>query len=279
MRTFTLGGAQFSDSYGKYVPVEKLASEEICHLLTIAKSSGIHKIDLALNYTNASRNLANSGMTAIFDFSTKIQFGSDHENQLVDQIVEELILLNRNSFETVFIHNWFQLDNEARRKSLDLISRMKADGLARQIGISIYDESELEGLDNSISIIQAPLNFYNTQFVYSEKTRVLKERGVIFQARSIFHQGILLNPTMELKERYPDLSYFLEYCKRNRSTYLEACFEIFDNQSIFSELVIGVADTVQLKQILDTSLKKSSIYQELEGLEFSSMFSDPRKWN
>jgi aryl-alcohol dehydrogenase-like predicted oxidoreductase len=279
MRKYVLGGAQFSDNYGKYVPISKKNRIQIRRLLTYANKLNITSIDLATNYSGVIERLSRSKSVNNFQISTKIQFIPAKEKSIYYSLVNDLMKLEVNNFNTIFVHNWATLNFQDKKKSLNFLKLLVEDGIAIQPGISVYETSELNNFEFDRGVVQAPLNFYNTEFINCHRALELKASGITFQARSLFHQGVLLNINQRLIHKYKDLIIFVEYCNFNEISQLEACLNVFDNQSLFTELVIGVNKMHQLKQIFEIPTILSDINTFANKFNFDKNFTDPRNWS
>jgi aryl-alcohol dehydrogenase-like predicted oxidoreductase len=278
MRQLILGGAQFGDSYGKFIQITKLLPENLETLLRYSFETGISQIDLALNYANADKNLAGTRMAQSFSYSTKFSYKMGLEDEIVKLLVSQRKLIGIESFSVIFIHNWFELSNLDQKGAISLLNNLVNMGLTKKAGISVYSVHEIEDFDSGINVIQAPLSFINRQFLNSGRAMELKSGGVEFQARSIFHQGLLLNPSQRIYEKFPEIEGFFKYCATNNLKILQAALSVFDNQDLFSSLLVGAAGIDQLKEIVDTPILISNILEETSNLNFSTGFSDPRTW-
>jgi len=278
MRQLILGGAQFGDSYGKFIQVTKLPLEDLEVFLQYAFESGIHQIDLALNYVNADKNLANTRIAKSFSYSTKFSYQKGKEVEIINSLLSQRALIGIELFSIIFIHNWFELSNQDQKAAMSLLEDLVKMHLTSEVGVSVYDVHEIENIESGINVIQAPLSFINRQFLSSEKAKELSSGGVKFQARSIFHQGLLLNPSQEIKNRFPEIESFFEYCATNNLSFLQAALNVFDNQNLFSSLLIGTMDIHQLQEIVDAPILASNILEVASYLIFSTDFSDPRRW-
>jgi hypothetical protein len=72
---------------------------------------------------------------------------------------------------------------------------------------------------------------------------------------------------------------YQKFCTENNYSYLEAALSIFDSQSIFTKLVIGVASPKQLTEIVDCDERPNSQAISKTPIEFSRQLADPRRWN
>ena len=278
MRQLILGGAQFGDKYGKFVQVTKLIPENLESLLLYSFESGIRQIDLALNYVNADRNLSSTRISKSFFYSTKISYKIGLEDEIIDMLQSHRTLIGIQSFRVIFIHNWFELVNHDQRHAISFLNDLVNMGFTDEVGISVYDTHEIENISSGISVIQAPLSFVNRQFLSSGKAKELKFQGVEFQARSIFHQGLLLNPSQEIQAKFPEIASFFKYCATSNLNYIQAALSVFDNQDLFSSLLVGASDKDQLQEIVHTPILISNILEKTSNLIFSTRFSDPRVW-
>jgi aryl-alcohol dehydrogenase-like predicted oxidoreductase len=275
-RNLLLGGAQFGTGYGKHINIPELSNFELSSLLDCAKNNGIQEIDLAQSYESAVSNLAKTSSTDDFRYTTKIQYNGHLQDEILLKLRFELELLGVNSYQTVLIHNWAALDSEERNSAIKFLDLLMRDGVCLESGVSVYDTWELEFADWKPHIVQAPLNFYNRQFLYSEIALSLREAGTKFVGRSIFHQGLLLNPQFQAK--FPDLADFFNFCKVNDFSYLRGAFSIYDTQDVFEAVVIGVANTSQLSEILNIEVTPCTGIELPESRLYDPNFKDPRKW-
>jgi aryl-alcohol dehydrogenase-like predicted oxidoreductase len=275
-RNLLLGGAQFGTGYGKHINTPELSNFELSSLLDHAKSNGIEEIDLAQSYESAVSNLSRTESTDGFRYTTKIQYNGLLQDEIRLKLRLELELLGVDSYQTILIHNWAALESEERNSAIKFLHLLKEDRICLKSGVSVYDTWELEFADWKPEIVQAPLNFYNRQFLCSEIALSLREAGTKFVARSIFHQGLLLNP--QFQARFPDLEDFFNFCKVNDFSYLRGAFSIYDTQDIFEAVVIGVASTSQLSEILDIEVTLGTGIELSESRLYDPNFTDPRKW-
>jgi aryl-alcohol dehydrogenase-like predicted oxidoreductase len=276
-REYILGGAQFGNGYGKFIKVPKLSSYEITSLLEYSKVMGVSLIDIAQSYTGCVSNLSQVSISKDFDFSTKILYGMNSEQECENDLVRDLELLSKAKYHSILIHNWSNLDFETKLDSLKFLSRLKSNQLTSKIGISVYEPDELDPLPISLDIIQAPLNFFNISFLESRSAYSLRQQGVEFACRSIFHQGLLLNADSNLLLRFPELLEFEEFCDVKKISRVQGALSIYDSQNLFSHLVVGVQSAMQLQIISDTDIYKSDL-SLLTRRNYRKDFIDPRIW-
>jgi hypothetical protein len=108
----------------------------------------------------------------------------------------------------------------------------------------------------------------------------LVSAGVKMQARSIFLQGLLLD-NHEIIENpfFKELEEFNEYVKGKSTTHFEAAIGVYDNQNVFTSLVVGFLSSRHVKQLYDLESRKSDVLDFLTLKGIKPGFADPRKWS
>ena len=275
-RNLVLGGAQFGEGYGKFVHTPKLTLEEVEEILQFARINKITEIDLAQSYLNAVENLARSSLSSMFRYTTKIHYAFESQNGIVSTLYSELQSLKVPHFRTILIHNWASLDQASRLEAIDFLNTLLSDGICEQIGVSLYSVEEMDFGGWVPNCIQAPLNFYNRDFLSDKVALRLASEGTKFMARSIFHQGVLLNP--HLLEELPDLAIFKKFCTENNFSNLQGAISIYDSQSLFTSLTIGITDAHELNEILCERLNACDLESFPTISAVNPDFKDPRRW-
>lgn len=275
-RNLILGGAQLGNGYGKFVHIPKMSPENIRKILESAKMRDVFEIDLAQDYVGAVDNIATSNMSSQFIFSTKIKYSVDSQNDIISKLIAQLKVLQVERFRTILIHNWSSIGQEERIKSVNFLKSLVSLGLCEGVGVSIYEIEEIDFGTWIPDCIQAPLNFYNRKFLYDQATQALVAEGTQFVGRSIFHQGLLLNP--ELSSDLVATKIFVDFCSENNLSYLQGALSVYDSQNVFTSLTVGIASPNQLQEILNEGriVKNLEVYPAINSVSLD--FTDPRKW-
>ena len=278
MRKFVLGGAQLGRGYGFYEKVPELSTSQIRDLLETAQKNGITEIDLAQNYLGVFEKLAEQPTLAQFELSTKIKYRKGDETAIIEDLKSSLKKISKEIFQNVLVHNWHELEIEDRKRSLSLLKCLKDEGICQKVGLSVYETKELiDGIEET-NFIQAPLSYFNRTFLNSPTPIVLQSLGVVFQARSIFHQGTLLNLS-SISASFPEeTGMFTEYCSKNSLSHLEGALSVYDKQNLFTSLVVGVASGDQLKEITQTRVVHGTLSAPGQKSDFPIKLTDPRLW-
>jgi aryl-alcohol dehydrogenase-like predicted oxidoreductase len=279
MRSLTLGCAQFGHGYGLYVNTPEMSLVEISQILEMAIDKGIEALDLAQGYEGVILNLSKIGLCNKFKLGTKIKFGNATADFIAKDLSVDLEALNSSKYESILIHDWYQLTASQKEAALIFLVDLKNQGMVESIGISVYEKCELTSLIQEIDIVQAPLNFFNLEFLLDETSQRMALNGVSFHARSIFHQGTLLNTESLKKDFLNETISFEKFCDSHSLTSLQGALSIYDSQDLFSKLVVGVANTNQLLEISTSPVNFISTMLDEVASDFPRELVDPRKWS
>ena len=275
-RNLHLGGAQFGKGYGKHINTQELSTFDLNSLLEYALDNGVLQIDLAQNYESAVSNLSRTDYANEFKYTTKIQYEIDAEREILHKLRCDLESLGIVSYQALLIHNWAALSTDVRIAAVKFIESLKRASISHEVGISVYDTWEIDFVDWIPDTVQAPLNFYNREVLANDIARSLKASGTKFVARSIFHQGLLLNP--QFKVKFPELEDFITFCKINNFSHIHGALSVYDTQEMFQAVIVGVVSTSQLEEIITTEFSTRREVRFPDSRAYDSVFRDPRKW-
>ncbi|MFT8321442.1 MAG: aldo/keto reductase [Bacillus sp. (in: firmicutes)] len=287
-----LGTVQFGIDYGVTNKFGKTSSEEVAKILDYAKGK-ISVIDTAPSY-GTSEHILGINMMEGFNVVTKTpHIHQDNITQADIEVVESVFFQSLNTLKLpavygLLIHNSNDMFKQGADKLFDKIHELKRQGYIEKIGISVYSQKEIELLTNqySFDIVQVPLNVFDQRLVKSGTLKRLKEKKIEIHARSIFLQGILLNETSMLTNKFKELTplltnYFTDL-KNNQLTKVEGALSFIDSIEEIDQAIIGVDNVSQLKQIYRD-------YEKIQGtkgccVDFmkyaceNENMIDPRKW-
>lgn len=278
MRSFSLGCAQFGNGYGFYVNTPQMRPEEITQILNAAMKEGIETLDLAQGYEGVVANLSRIDHVNRFKLGTKIKWANSNKESIFQALESELKILRIDQFESILIHDWSGLNSTQRESALAFLADLRFQGITKFVGISVYETNELLGINEPIEIVQAPLNFFNNEFLRDDTARTLAGSGIAFHARSIFHQGTLLNLSTLPAKFLSEVKMYEEFCENHGLTGLQGALSIFDSQNLFTKLIVGVSSMNQLQEIVQCPVTSiNSILDEIP-LGIPKELLDPRLW-
>ena len=283
-----LGTVQFGLDYGINNKLGKPNFKQSCEILSKAFDSGITTLDTAEAYGDAHNIIGgfhNINPSKKFDIITKIPHGSDLTN-IYQKVCNYLKDLNVDCIDTLMFHSF-----DTYIKSLNdfkLVSKLIDNNLVNKIGVSVYNNSQIEKLlDNEkIKVVQLPFNLFDNTNRRGEYIKKLKEAGKITHTRSAFLQGIFFkNPTdsnfivrklsneltflNQLSDKYnvPIGSFALNYCL---------------SQKDIDQVIIGTDSINQLEQNIE-SIKlnlEDSLVDEINSIFIKNeKFLNPSLWD
>jgi len=169
-------------------------------ILDAARRFGVELIDTASGYGDSEQVLAEvldddldyNIVTKTPDWRGKPP--EDAGRQVVAATERSLRNLKRDSVHGLLVHNAEDLVSERGDDIWLSLESMRAKGLTRNIGVSVYTSKQIDHVLHrwAPDIIQLPLNVFDQRLVRSGHVAELHSRHVKVIARSIFLQGLLL---------------------------------------------------------------------------------------
>ena len=281
-----LGSAQFGLDYGISNADGMTTLNEISKVLRFAQKTKIKKIDTAYSYGNSHKSLASTNLEN-FKIISKLPkldgviVDKDYPLRITNEILSDL---NLNQIEGLLFHSSKDLLSKNGDFLYKSLMNLKQEKLIKKIGVSVYDPKEIKILIKNfdLEIIQAPLNIFDRRIIHSEITNELRNRNIILQVRSIFLQGLLLMNIDSLPTYFDSWSEHMtkwdKFNKSNKLNAIESCISFIKNQNLIDEVVVGINNLKQLKEIYNNFTKKNKIYFYDELANNDLGLIDPRNW-
>jgi aryl-alcohol dehydrogenase-like predicted oxidoreductase len=278
MTRLALGTVQFGLDYGVANSSGRVTEAEVGMILNRAAAAGIDTLDTAIAYGQSEECLGRVGMAA-WRVITKLpplpQEISDLREWLDEQIGGSLRRLGIARLEALLLHRSSDLLGPHGKAYLGILADMKAAGLTRALGVSIYDPAELDRLWPiwKPDVVQAPCNVLDRRLIHSGWLDRLNRDGIRVHVRSAFLQGLLLMPA----ERRPDvfapwkatLDRWSEWCKQREISPLRGALTFMRTLRGVEFVVIGVDSDAHLEECVEH-------FSALEPLPPDDLFSDDR---
>lgn len=289
MKKIVLGTAQFSGNYGITKKDGYLTQNGAHKILKTLLAKNLRHLDTSIDYKNSlkkikSFNYNNWQITTKMD-PKKLDFSSEHNLYL--SVENQIKLVKKNSsiktIKNLLIRNSNIILTPKGKILFKVLKKIKKNKLIINFGYSIYNFKNLEKIIINFKpdLIQCPYNIFDRRIENTKIKKILKKKKIKVQARSIFLQGILLKninqlPKFFLKWKKLFLS-FENLTKINKLNPLSLCFNFVNNNKDIDEIVIGVQNNKELKEILNIELKRK-ILMSKELFNPSLKLIDPTKW-
>ena len=259
VKKIALGSASFGQSYGVANSDRKLAQHDVELILKKAFTSGIHTLDTAVAYGESESILGHAGVSG-WSVITKLPSLPREEIDPVGWVIgnarASLGRLGLQSLHGLLLHKPYDLLGDHGSLLYQGLKECKESGIAKHIGISIYDPEELDAIISlyQMDIVQAPFNILDRRIQQSGWLARLRDMGVEMHARSAFLQGLLLMGKEDRPAKFARWNEVWEawhtWLKDSGLTALEACLSFVLECPEISRLVLGVDSERHLREIL-----------------------------
>ena len=289
-----LGTAQFGMNYGITNQMGKPKDNEIDLIIESALKNNIIYFDTANSYGNSEIILGNKlknnhdiKFITKFNSGVKSTFAEADINKLENNFEKTLKRLKTNNIDSFLIHDPNDMKKNNNYLLINWLHRLKSQGKINRVGISIYEESDLESIPfHEIEVIQMPISVYDQRLLKDSFINKLLEKNIKVHIRSIFLQGLLL----QFSNKWPKhinksfLNHHMFYEKELLSkniSFMDAATSFIKDLN-FPELVIfGVNSISEFKAINESWNCKKGIVNKLDFKLFKWDIEedvDPRKW-
>lgn len=276
-----LGTAQWGNAYGVTNSHGRLDDHQIAEIATLALDSGIKYADTAAGYGDAELRLAPWAQQ--FEVTTKVVGAGPISIEA--QLATSLETLGLEIVRCCLIHDWPSLTQDQAEAAVKGLERAKARGLVTKIGISGYDEADLNRaieIFNKVEAIQVPVSILDQRLVGSSAIGQLKAMGTEIQARSIFLQGLLASRSDSALGNHPDIKRFHDSCEELKISPIQVALSFVQSLARVDQLVVGITSASELAEIVNASqLNESANWHGVSSsVEPSTDLNliDPRNW-
>ena len=264
MSKIALGTVQFGIDYGINSENGQVRPEEVRCILNYAQLQNIDLLDTAPAYGNSEKVLGAANVQN-FKVVTKTRHFDNAEisNDDIDLLKKDfscsLVDLRQESFYGVLVHDASDLLKPGSKKLFDQLESLKQAEKIKKIGVSIYDNKQLQSiLENfDIDIVQLPFNILDKRLIDSGMLAILQNRGIEVHARSVFLQGLLLMSNQDRPRKFHRWNALWktwhEWLNDNQITALEAAIRHAVSMPEISKVLVGVDTKDQLKEIIIAS--------------------------
>jgi aryl-alcohol dehydrogenase-like predicted oxidoreductase len=259
MSKLALGTVQFGQRYGIANTLGQPSLQEVGSILSRAATAGLDTLDTAVAYGDSERVLGSVGVSdwRIVSKLPRLPDGVHEVASWVDgQVRASLQRLQVPALDGLLLHHPADLVGSRGEAYRAALRSIKAAGLSRAVGVSIYDPEELERLWTHWrpDIVQAPLNVFDRRLIAGGWLARLRTAGVTVHTRSAFLQGLLLMPPARRPAWFdpwrPLLDRWWEWCRSQGVTPLQAALAFVLSQAGVDRVIVGVDSGLQLDEVL-----------------------------
>ncbi|MFA6260127.1 MAG: aldo/keto reductase [Bacteroidia bacterium] len=245
-----LGTVQFGLNYGINNLTGKPDSDAVTEILDSAFANGINSLDTADVYGDAIQQIGAYHRSHAHTFKILSKFKGARPGELEGLAEASLHKLHILCFEVYAYHSMADyLGQPFLKKELEAL---KAKGLIRKIGISVYTNEELEqvAMDPVIDVIQLPFNLLDNMNQRGKYIAIARKNGKEIHTRSAFLQGLFFMHEASIPEKLHPLKPYLQtlqtLCKEESTAMLTAALSYAVCNDQIDHVLIGVDTKDQL---------------------------------
>ena len=270
-KRLSIGTVQFGIDYGIANNQGQVSKMNVSKILEYSYKNGIRMIDTAFSYGNSEEIigevLSKTGLS--FDIISKVPKLGDIK--IKEHYNKSLRRLRKSSIYGYMLHDINDLI-----RNIDVwneLEKIKAKGLVKKIGVSIYRPKELEFLLENIDfdMVQLPYNILDQRF--EKYFPVLNKKGIEIQVRSVFLQGLFFLDKIKIEKDFKPakktMEEILELCKEFKVPVNALCLCFVLIEPLVDKVVIGVDSVEQLNKNIESLScidKVNGFYQSLKRL-------------
>ena len=273
-----LGTVQFGLDYGVSNPQGITPATEVKDILNLAWKSGITILDTAVSYGMSEEVIGQSMPEGVpFKIVTKTPlFKKDRidkadATRLKETFLQSLERVKQTTIYGLLVHYANDLLVPGGPYLWQTMEDLKAAGLVKKIGVSVYSPNEIEELAGKygLDLIQLPVNVFDQRMIQGGYLRYLKDLGIEIHSRSVFLQGLLLMSPGKLPAHFnsirPIMIKYNETLQKYGISPLTAALAFSYKQQEIDHILVGVNDRDQLRNILKVILNLHG----LDHIDFS----------
>ena len=257
-----LGTVQFGMDYG--IKGQKQPSvEQAVDMLDYATQNGLNTIDTANAYGSAEdvvgaflekKTIARDKLFIVSKFRPNLldDVGQDKYYEIMRNNLENtLSRLHTDYLDSYLLHSArYIFDDEI----IDTLNRLKADGLAERVGVSVYEPEEAKKCIErpNVDFMQLPYSIFDQRMEKAGVFEYAKNNNIQIHSRSAFIQGLILMEEDEippfLSKAKPIVRKISLLCNRHGISRIALAMNYVKQQSRISHLVFGVDNIEQLRE-------------------------------
>ncbi len=283
------GSAQLMSDYGINKDNKNLVKSELIKIFKLLKKKKTFLIDTAQSYGNAEKTIGKL-INSKFKIITKVSSLKNYDINNLDKIIfkkinRSLKNLRIKKLYGILIHDQNDLKGKKGKKIISVLKKIKREGLTKKIGFSCYDTKILlhNLKKNNFDIVQFPMNVFDQRLLDKKTSNFIKKKKIEVHIRSIFLQGLL---TLKKKKMSifgskikKKLILWNKFLKKNRISSSEACIAFIKKNIKNYNVVIGINNIEQLKQVYNCISSKKGHNLNFNRLNVKNeKIINPSRW-
>lgn len=281
-----LGTAQWGAGYGLTNTHGALSDADVGEIVALALAGGIVAADTH-RATNAAHGYGHAQLrlrpwAARFAITTKVFGGASADLPVLDQLRDSLTQLGAERVHACLVHDWYDLSDAQAADTVAALLAAVDEGLVERVGVSAYAVVDVERaarLFPVLGAVQVPCSAVDQRVVDAPVMERVHAAGTQVQVRSVFLQGLLLEPDAPAAlAQHPDIRRFHRTFRDSGIDPVEACLSFVRALPWVDRVVVGVTGADELRQIANAWAAPA---MEIDWPALASSdpdLVDPRRW-
>lgn len=286
-----LGTAQFGLDYGISNRQGMTSVRELSRILFAARRAGIDTLDTAPAYGVSEIRLGEQPLSSEFAIVTKTTRLTQETvtPQAVEgvrlELIQSLCRLRRSSVRALLVHSVPDLFKPGGQQLVQLLLRIREEGLVEKIGVSVYDPAELHAARQlfAVEVVQLPYNLVDDRFDVDDTLAELAAAGIEVHARSAFLQGLLLMSPGDVAPKFAGVASVLTQLDAEAlalgTSRLALLLSHCLSRPELARVVVGINDAAQLEEIVAAARALRSVTQTERYRVRDAKILNPSLWN
>jgi len=281
-----LGTAQLGLNYGINNSIGKPTKEQSLEILEYAVDNGILYLDTADAYGDASEIIGDFHLKSEKKFLVITKFKNSFKYTDADKWIGELLdKLKLKKIHGYLFHSFSEYKNHG--KIVESLNLKRRSGQIENVGVSVYDNSELEEVisDDRIQMVQLPYNLLDNYNRRGKLIEQAKANGKVVHVRSIFLQGLFFmdkkNIPLKLQPLLPYLERVKDIVNKNNIPIQALALNYCLSSPSIDNVLIGIDSFKQLKQNLAFANDKldPSVFEAVNSINVKEIeLLNPVNW-
>jgi aryl-alcohol dehydrogenase-like predicted oxidoreductase len=277
LHKFLIGGANLGQRYG-LINKKKQKNGLLKDLWNI----GFRKIDLSDGYHGSEQIVIESDLPWTVQYKIVIpEIRAYTHKDMKEYLKVKINKLKMTDNFSLVIHNTDYAEQAYPKEIFRDLKEMAIQLGVNRFGISTYTKEEFNLVNSRVKcdVVQFPHNVLDNRFLDFGKT--IKPSGIVYQARSIFLQGLLLKDIglENWLKNFPEMVNWRDYLKVSGRSALECCLLKVVNNPLIDEIVVGFDNKQNIQDLINALQSLGSKHEDFYQLSCTNLdLIDPRKW-
>ena len=283
-----LGTVQFGMDYGITNGNGHVAEALARDILDAARTAGLDFVDTAALYGNSETVLGHWGADRFAVVSKTPRFtggkGAENAAALKQSARASLQKLQTRKLYGLLAHHAPNLLDADGANLWAAMRELRDEGLTTKIGASVYSSDDIDALldrHDDLDLIQLPLNVLDQRLIAGGQIARLAQRGVEIHVRSVFLQGLLLQPAANTPSHLADLKPWLARWHAAAASAglspMVAAFAFIKSIPGLSAAIVGVTSVREFQEV-HAAFECSTTFDAAALACNDAALVDPSRW-